>query len=116
MSKSKAKGTSAETAIVNYLNSLGDKHIRAVRMPLHGTKDEGDIDIYPIPIAIEVKNHATSKLAEWVDEVEEEKINKSAIWGVVWHKRARKSSPSQWYVTMTGETFANMLQYLNYPH
>lgn len=113
MSKSKAKGTAAETAVVSYLN---ERRIRATRMPLHGTKDEGDVDIYPIPIAIEVKNHATAKLAEWIDEVETEKVNKSSIWGVVWHKRLRKGNPAQWYVTMTGETFVSLLTYLDYPH
>lgn len=113
MSKAKAKGTAAETAIVKYLN---DRGIRAVRKPLHGTKDEGDIDIYPIPITIEVKNHATSKLAEWIDEAEEEKKYASTIWAVVFHKRLRKSSPEDWYVTMNGKTFASLLYYLDYPH
>lgn len=111
MSKSKAKGTAAETDIVNFLTMM---KIRAVRKPLHGTKDEGDIDIYPIPITIEVKDHKAMKLSEWVDEAELEKENAGTRWAVVWHKRKWKSSPGKWYVTMEGMTFTEMLKHLDY--
>jgi Holliday junction resolvase len=106
MSKSKAKGTAAETAIVEYLAKLG---VLAVRNPPQGTKDKGDINILGVPIAVEVKNCRTMKLAEWVDESIVERAHANADIGVVWHKRSRKGSPGDWYVTMTGLDFINLL-------
>jgi hypothetical protein len=113
MSKSKAKGTAAETEVVKYLN---ENNIRAKREPLRGQYDVGDIDIYPIPIVIEVKNHNKMSLSEWVDEAEQERKNNQSLWSVVWHKRRGKGSPADWYVTMTGDHFTRMLRYLDYPH
>jgi hypothetical protein len=52
------------------------------------------------------------KLAEWVDEAVTEKGNASKSIGVVWHKRLRKGSPGDWYVTMTGQDFIQVLKAL----
>jgi Holliday junction resolvase len=109
LSKSKDKGTAAETAIVTFLNEQG---ITAVRNPPQGAKDKGDINLLTLPVAVEVKNHATMKLAEWVDEAVTEKGNASKSIGVVWHKRLRKGSPGDWYVTMTGQDFIQVLKAL----
>lgn len=111
MSKSKAKGTAAETAIVNFLNEYG---ISAVRNPPQGAKDKGDINLLKLPVAVEVKNHATMKLAEWVDEVIVEKAHANKAIGVVFHKRLRKSSPGDWYVTMNGWDFLQILKTLDH--
>lgn len=110
MSKSRQKGTSWETDIVNALISYG---IRAKRNPLAGAKDQGDIDLYPLPVVIEAKNCRDMKLAEWIQEAEEERINAHALFGVVWHKRMRKASPHDAYVTMTGNTFLKILKLLS---
>jgi hypothetical protein len=106
LSKSRQKGTSAETDIVQYLESVG---IRAKRNPLAGSRDVGDIDLYPLPVVIEVKNCKEMKLSEWIGEAETERDNAGALLGVVWHKRVRKSNPEEWYVTMDGKEFTKIL-------
>ena len=106
MSKQRQKGTAAETAVVQYLQSFGYK---AMRNPLHGTKDKGDIHIDNIPVVIEVKNCAKMELSQWIQEAETERANARADSAVVWHKKRGKSSPGDWYVTMSGETFIGYL-------
>jgi len=98
MSKSKAKGTLAETAVTSYLNDQG---ILCVRNPAQGAKDKGDINLLSIPVAIEVKNHQSMHLPAWIDEAIAEKSNASAEVGVVVHKRLRKGDPAAWFATMT---------------
>jgi len=107
VSKNKAKGTAEETLVTNYLNDNG---ILAMRNPPQGAKDKGDINLVSIPVVIEVKNHARMELASWLDEANTEKFNAGAEIGVVWHKRARKGSPGQHYVTLDGESFLVLLK------
>jgi len=100
------KGTRAETAIVNYLLDQG---ISAKRLALRGKDDQGDIEV-DAPVLIEAKNCKTMQLAQWVDS-----IRKKAQPGdvaVVWHHRPRKSSPAEWYVTMSGSDFVRILKIL----
>jgi hypothetical protein len=106
MSKSKAKGTAAETAIVKYLN---DNDLLAVRNPPQGAKDKGDINLLGLPVAIEVKNCVRLELSEWLKEAKEEKTNAGASVGVVWHKKKGTTNPGDWYVTMSGEDFIRLL-------
>lgn len=107
MSKQRQKGTTAETAVVQFLEEHGFK---AMRNPLQGAKDKGDINLYDVPVVIEVKNCAKMELAEWIKEAETERVNAKARSGVVWHKRRRKASPGDWYVTMDGNTFLDYLE------
>jgi hypothetical protein len=104
--KSKAKGTAAESAVVSYLQ---ERELLAVRMPLHGNADRGDIQVFPLPITIEVKNHRAMDLGTWVNEMLAEKTNGKTKLGVVWHKRVGKGNPKDWYCTMTGEDFTTIL-------
>ena len=104
MSKSKQKGTAAETAVVRYINQFG---WNTERRALTGSADMGDIT--GVPVVIEVKNHRVMKLAEWVDEAKVEAANAQVGVGVVWHKRRGKGSPGEWYVTMTGHAFLWLL-------
>lgn len=113
MSKQRAKGTAAETAVVNYLNAAG---FNAIRNPLHGANDKGDIHLDGIPVVIEVKNCVKIELSEWLKEAEAEKLNAKARSGVVWHKRKGKSSPGDWYVTMDGATFLDYLEFVENLH
>jgi hypothetical protein len=106
MSASRAKGTGAETAVVNYLRDNGWPH--AERRALGGAKDRGDI-AGVVSTVIEVKNCARMELAQWVDEAEVEAGNDDAMYGVVWHKRRGRGSPSGWFVTMSGATFTALL-------
>lgn len=107
MSRSKAKGTSAESAVVNYLREWAPF---VERRALQGSKDTGDINLgNGASVVIEVKNHAQVKLAEFVDEAVAEGDNANADVAVAWIKRTRKSSPADWYVVMTGTQFVSLL-------
>lgn len=109
MSASKRKGTSAETAVVNFLRTAG--FVQAERRTLNGAKDRGDIAGLP-GVVIEVKNCARQELASWVHEAELERNNDGASLGVVWHKRRGKGHPGDWFVTMSGHQFADLLREL----
>ncbi|NUQ95819.1 MAG: hypothetical protein HOY79_04420 [Streptomyces sp.] len=107
MNRSKAKGTSAESAIVQYLRAMG--FTQAERRTLNGAYDRGDIAGLP-GVVIEVKNCARQELPGWVAEAEKERDNDGASLGVVWHKRRGKGHPSDWFVTMSGEQFVALLR------
>ena len=107
MTASKAKGTAAETAVVNYLRACG---LATFRMPLTGRQDQGDVYIADPDITVEVKNCERKELAAWVDEAYREAGNADTLVGVVWHKRRGQGSPGEWFVTMDGETFVNLLK------
>ena len=106
MSKSRAKGTAAESAVVTYLQANGFPH--AERRALAGVNDRGDVSGLP-GVVIEVKSCVRQELAAWIDEAEVERKNASASVAAVWHKRRGKGSPAQWFVTMTGEQFVNLI-------
>lgn len=108
MSRSKQKGTLAETAIKDYLKI---SHFHAMRLPLQGARDEGDIYIFGMPVVIEVKNCAKMELSQWIKEAKVERDNAQAEIGVVWHKKRGTTNPGDWYVTMTGEEFVKLLEY-----
>ncbi|MFH9977915.1 hypothetical protein ACH4ND_01380 [Streptomyces sp. NPDC017179] len=107
MSRSKAKGTAAETAVVRFLQAAG--FVQAERRTLNGVKDRGDIAGVP-GVVIEVKNCARQELPAWVAEAELERDNDRASLGVVWHKRRGKSDPGDWFVSMSGHQFAELLR------
>lgn len=106
MSKSRAKGTAAETALVAYLNTHGFPF--AERRALHGTKDTGDIAGVPGWV-IEVKNCAQASVGAWLAEATDEAVNAGVDLACVWHKRAGKGSPGDWWVTMHASVFAELV-------
>jgi hypothetical protein len=106
VSRSKAKGTAAETAVVRFLRTAG--FTQAERRTLSGAQDRGDIAGVP-GVVIEVKNCARQELPAWVVEAELERDNDRAGLGVVWHKRRGKADPGDWFVTMSGTQFAALL-------
>ena len=104
---SKKKGTAAETAVVDYLRQFTPF---AERRALAGSSDRGDISGV-LGAVIEVKNcPQRMRLGEWIEEVQTEVWNAMATLGAVWHKRAGRSSPGDWYVTMTGSQFVQLLE------
>ena len=105
MSKQRAKGTAAETAVVNYLRFAGFQH--ADRAPLRGKNDQGDITGLG-SVCVEVKNHQQINLADFLDQARREGKGWAA-YSVAWIKRRGKSSPGDWYVLMDGATFVHML-------
>ena len=90
MSKSRARGTSWESAIVTYLRTKGWAH--AERRALNGNKDRGDVAGIPL-VCLEAKSAARIELAEWVKELEAEQAHAQAEVGAVWVKRRGKTSP-----------------------
>lgn len=107
MSKQRAKGTAAETAVVRYLQDNG--FIHAERRALHGTNDKGDITGIP-GVVIEVKNHAKLTLAEWVKELQQEMVNANADFGFVVAKKKGTTNPAEWYAVMPLEILLNEIK------
>lgn len=107
MSKSKQKGTLAETAVANYLRQFWYSVERRV---LQGAKDKGDISGIP-NVVIEIKNHKTYKLAEWIKETEVERINAEADFGILVVKPngVGVSSVDQWWAVVPLETMVTLL-------
>ena len=111
MSKSKQKGTAAETAVVNWLQSKGRKHVE--RRSLNGTHDRGDIAGIP-SVVIEVKNCARMELSKWVAELETEIQNDGADSGTVIHKKKGTTDVSDWYATMPVKIWYELLKKAGY--
>lgn len=111
MSKSKQKGTAAETAVVKYLKENGFPY--AERRALHGTLDKGDITGCG-PIVFEVKNHAKLDLAGWVSELMVEIANADAMTGAVVAKKRGTTSPGNWYAIMPFGLLVELLKEADY--
>ena len=75
MSKQRAKGTAAETAVVNYLKANGFPD--ADRSPLRGVLDKGDVTGIR-NVVIEIKNHKVYAIPAWLRELEIEATNAKA--------------------------------------
>lgn len=105
---SMAKGTRAENAVVEYLR--GQHWPFAERRAKSGNKDRGDIAGLGGPVVIEVKDCVKLDLAGWLGELAAEMRNDNARFGAVWHKKRGKGSPAEWYVTLPGHVFADMLK------
>ena len=80
MSKAKAKGTVAESALVKFL--VGQGFPGAERRALSGSNDMGDVTGTPC-LAWEVKNHKSYSLSAWLKETAIEKDNAGADFGIL---------------------------------
>lgn len=108
MSKQRAKGTAAETAVVRYLRDHGFPH--AERRALHGSADRGDVTGLG-PVVLEVKNHKTHDLAGWLTELSIEIYNAGAATGAVVAKRRGTTDAAAWYAILTfGDLVELLLQ------
>ena len=105
---SKQKGRDGENAVVNTLRQAFPWLRFIERKRLTGSQDQGDITGIP-GVTIEVKNAKTMALASWVDQTEAEKANAGNDIGVCWHKRKGKTDPLDWYVTMSGAQWVDIL-------
>lgn len=111
---SKAKGTAAETALVNWARQNG--FAQAQRLALTGTQDRGDIILCP-GLIVEVKAHATwtdADIDAWLDETTNEAMNMTLWWnrdrndptdpsfrafgGILVLRRPGKADPAKWWV------------------
>jgi len=81
MSKSKQKGTSAETAFVK-AECVTEVFPHVERRSLAGVNDMGDVS-GALGLVFEIKNHKQYKFPEWVKEAEVERINAKADYGIV---------------------------------
>lgn len=88
MSRAKQKGTSFERQVVEYLARETGQELD--RMPLHGTKDRGDVAGLRIGgkrAVVECKNRSKAELSQWLDEAEREAENDGAEFGFAVFKR-----------------------------
>lgn len=105
MSRNKAKGSSFEQQIADYLNDALETDTFH-RLSLRGTQDEGDVwglFAHGRRVVVEAKNHRRMALSEWLDEAEAERGNADALAAVVIHKRKGKGAAKfgETYVTLT---------------
>jgi len=80
MSRSKAKGTAAEVALVAALQRLGWPH--AERRALSGINDKGDTTGHP-GLVFECKDAKIWNGAAWMRETEIERLNAGADYGIL---------------------------------
>jgi len=100
MSKSKQKGTSAETAFVK-AECVTEVFPHVERRSLAGVNDMGDVS-GALGLVFEIKNHKQYKFPEWVKEAEVERINAKADYGIVIAKPngIGLNSVDQWWAVM----------------
>ena len=119
MSKSKAIGTKAETALRNYLLSVGYGPLEAHRNVLTGSEDEGDVwvrDPEKGLIVFEVKGGAAAKNAsheqmkKWFNEAEVERDNAGGAYGFLVTQRTGVGYPraGEWWAYATLDSLVNL--------
>lgn len=97
MSKERAKGTSFETFVVNYLKQF---YPQAERRTLHGIYDKGDITGTDSRLVWECKNQKTLNFSTWLHEAETERVNADAELGIVVSKRKGYGDPADQYAIL----------------
>lgn len=109
----KAKGTLAETGLVNYLQDNGFPH--AERRALAGVNDLGDI-IGTVGICWEVKNQKTYNIPKWLKETQIETKNSNSDYGVLVVKPngIGPTRPDQWWAIMNVEDIVRLLRDAGY--
>ena len=111
MSKEKAKGTSFETAIVNYLKTWWPM---AERRTLHGVLDKGDIAGTHPGLVWECKNQKKLELSQWLLETEQERINANAELGILVVKRRMYGTAADQYAVVRLEDIIQLLKKAGY--
>ncbi len=106
MSKSKQKGTAAETAVVKYFKENGFPKVE--RRALQGSLDKGDISGIQ-DVCLEIKDHRTMNLSGWVKELEVEMQNSQALTGAVIHKKRGTLDVGEWYATIPVWVYIDLL-------
>ena len=97
----KQNGTEAETKAGDYLRPWWPN---VKRLAPAGAADLGDLEGIP-DTCVQVKNHKRMTLAAWVDQAAIQASRAGKRYHVVIHKRVRKGSPADWYVTMPLSVF-----------
>jgi hypothetical protein len=101
----KGKGTAFETLILGPARAY---YPDAIRAPLSGTKDIGDLWLPgERRFVVEAKHHTRLDLAGWAAEAEREARNKGVPFWVIPHKRVGKGKgEDQWLTTTWGQFLA----------
>jgi hypothetical protein len=110
MSKSKQKGTLAETAVADFLRQT----FPAVeRRALAGVNDKGDLSNVPFSV-VEVKNQRSYKIHEWMKETEIERINAGEELGVLVIKPngVGVANVDKWWAVVSLETITALIEEL----
>jgi len=109
LSRSKAKGTAAETAVVAALQNLGWP--TAERRALSGNLDKGDISGIP-GVCFEVKDARTWQTSGWMLETEIERVNAGADYGILVIKLPRVGYPNadKWLTVMENDAAFRLLR------
>lgn len=112
MSKSRAKGTAAESMVVAFLRRLWPG---AERRALSGAKDRGDVAGTP-GVCWEVKSAVGIKIPEWLRETEAERVNSGSDLGILVIKPIGfgEKKVGQWAAVMPLEDVLRLLQAAGY--
>jgi hypothetical protein len=108
VSKSKQKGTLAETAVADYLKQT----FPAVeRRTLSGKNDKGDIAGVPNCV-IEVKNQKSYNIPQWLKETETERLNAEVDLGVLVIKPVGTgvAKVNEWWAVVSLETITRLIK------
>lgn len=113
MSASRRKGTSAESAVVAYLQANGWTY--AERRALMGSKDKGDVTGVP-GLCVEVKSAARICIPEWMRETEAERVNAGADYGflVVKPRGVGDTRVGKWAALLPLEALVELLHAAGY--
>jgi hypothetical protein len=119
MSKAKAIGTRAETAVRNYLLSTGYTELEAHRNVLTGSDDQGDVWLRHPKLGLIVfelkggnmaKNASYEQCLKWLKEAHKEKENARASFGFLVTQRAGVGYPraGEWWAYATLGDLSNI--------
>jgi hypothetical protein len=111
VSKERAKGTSFETFVVNYLTKF---YPHVERRTLHGINDKGDITGTDPRLVWECKNHKTLNFSGWLHEAQTERDNANAELGIVVAKRRSYGNPADQYAVLRLEDLLTLLKKAGY--
>lgn len=114
MSKSKQKGTSAESAFVKDERVL-ESFPHVERRALFGVNDMGDVS-GAVGLVFEIKNHKSYKFPEWLKETEVERVNAKADYGILVVKPngVGLGSVDQWWAVMPVGAMLDLLRDAGY--
>lgn len=105
VNKPRMKGTSAESAVVKFLQDNGFPY--AERRSLNGATDKGDISGC-LGLCIEVKYAGAGlKIGPWLTETQQERVNAGADYGILVVKPPGLGdrNTAYWYAIMVGAEF-----------
>jgi hypothetical protein len=114
VSKSKQKGTSAESAFVKDERVL-ESFPHVERRALSGVNDMGDVS-GAVGLVFEIKNHKSYKFPEWLKETEVERVNAKADYGILVVKPngVGLGSVDQWWAVMPVGAMLDLLRDAGY--